>query len=386
MSRVKISEYKAKELIYKALHSDYNALPLTDENYLEQVSKLSTDAKYVVKVDQGIKKRNKLGLIELNVPREEILSAVSKFKQMGYSRFLVEEFVQHDPKSERYLSLERVREGIRVLYSQNGGVNIEEQKESLKSVIFNTKNVVEISSDLGITIDTIDRLIAAFEKLFISFIEINPFIVLGTKTMFLDMAVEVDSAAEFFVSGSWSATDVIDNNSAKSPEEIEMKKLADGSSASFKFVMLNPIGSNFTIFSGGGASIVLADEFHNLGRGKELANYAEYSGGPTEDETYIFAKNIISLLLKSPANNKKLFIAGGVANFTDIRATFKGVIKALDEYKDQLTKQKIKVYVRRGGPFQEEGLSMMKNFLEDSQLLGDVMGPDRVLTEIITKN
>ena len=105
-----------------------------------------------------------------------------------------------------------------------------------------------------------------------------------------------------------------------------------------------------------------------------------------KEETYIFAKNIISLCLRSPARNKKIYIAGGVANFTDIRATFKGVIKALDEAKEDLKKQNIKVYVRRGGPYQEEGLNMMAKFLERSGLMGEVMGPDRVLTEVITTN
>jgi ATP citrate (pro-S)-lyase len=138
------------------------------------------------------------------------------------------------------------------------------------------------------------------------------------------------------------------------------------------------------MLSGGGASIVLADEVHNQGYGKELANYGEYSGNPNAEETYIYAKNLLSLLLKSAAKKKVLIIAGGVANFTDVRITFIGLIKALDEMKTQLQQQDIKVFVRRGGPYQEEGLANMKTFLEKERLLGTISGPEMVLTEVVT--
>lgn len=80
-----------------------------------------------------------------------------------------------------------------------------------------------------------------------------------------------------------------------------------------------------------------------------------------------------------------LIIAGGVANFTDVRVTFNGLIKALNEVKNELHALGVKIFVRRGGPYQEEGLAKMKEFLEKEQLLGIVSGPEMVLTEIVTK-
>ena len=126
------------------------------------------------------------------------------------------------------------------------------------------------------------------------------------------------------------------------------------------------------LLSGGGASIVLADEVANLGYGKLLANYGEYSGNPSAEETYIYAKNILTLILKSESENKVLIIAGGVANFTDIRVTFNGLIKALEEFKSELNKQNLKIFVRRGGPFQKEGLSKMEIFLKGCLLYTSV--------------
>ena len=137
------------------------------------------------------------------------------------------------------------------------------------------------------------------------------------------------------------------------------------------------------LLSGGGASIVLADEVYNQGFSKELANYSEYSGNPNEEETYIYAKNLLSLLIKSKANKKVLIIGGGVANFTDIRITFKGIIKALTEVKEELKKQRVKVFVRRGGPYQKGGLMLMKDFLEKESLFGKVVGPEIVLTDVV---
>jgi len=162
-----------------------------------------------------------------------------------------------------------------------------------------------------------------------------------------------------------------------------VEELAAQSQASFRLAVLNPNGSIFLLLSGGGASVALADEVFNQGRGKELGNYGEYSGNPNAEETQIYTRQIISLMLASTAPRKVLVIAGGVANFTDVRATFKGVIAALDEAKAAMREQGIKVFVRRGGPFEVQGLAMMRDFLEREGLLGQVAGPEMMLAAII---
>lgn len=387
MPRVKISEFKAKEILFPVLGNSYGGVEINcNQNPVAKIKSLDSKKKYVLKVDEGIKKRGKNGLIAINITGSEILFKINELTKKGFAQFLLEEYVPHSGTDEKFLALEQTREGILCHFSKSGGVNVEENADQIKSFIVTPKSLGGIAKELGVKNEFIEKLLVGFEKFYFSFLEINPFIVVDNKVILLDLAVEVDSAASFFVDKSWNEDDFIDSQKNKEKEEFEITKLAGGSPASFKLVVLNTKGSIFTIFSGGGASIVLADEIDNVGKGRELANYAEYSGGPTEEETYIFAKNIISLALRSPAKNKKIYIAGGVANFTDIRATFKGVIRALDEKKDELKTQNIKIYVRRGGPYQEEGLLIMKNFLEKSKLLGEVMGSDRVLTEVITTN
>jgi hypothetical protein len=72
-----------------------------------------------------------------------------------------------------------------------------------------------------------------------------------------------------------------------------------------------------------------------------------------------------------------------VANFTDIRQTFKGVIRALDEAKAELKRQGITVFVRRGGPYEAEGLAQMESFLLREGLHGLVAGPELPMSRIV---
>ncbi len=158
----------------------------------------------------------------------------------------------------------------------------------------------------------------------------------------------------------------------------------DNSPAALKLTVLNPNGSLWLLLSGGGASITIADTVQSAGFGASLGNYGEYSGGPTTAETYLYTKQILNLVLSSTATRKAIVIAGGVANFTDVKSTFKGIIQALTEVAEQLKAQDVKVFVRRGGPNEVEGLKLMEDFLKDKDLFGSVYGSDVVLTEAVS--
>ena len=62
-----------------------------------------------------------------------------------------------------------------------------------------------------------------------------------------------------------------------------------------------------------------------MGGVSELANYGEYSGAPSEGQTYEYAKTLLSLMTSSTKHKdgKILIIGGGIANFTNVAATFK---------------------------------------------------------------
>lgn len=76
--------------------------------------------------------------------------------------------------------------------------------------------------------------------------------------------------------------------------------------------------------AGGGASVIYSDTICDMGGADELANYGEYSGAPSEQQTYEYAKTILSLMTKEKnEKGKVLIVGGGIANFTNVAATFR---------------------------------------------------------------
>ena len=136
--------------------------------------------------------------------------------------------------------------------------------------------------------------------------------------------------------------------------------------------------------AGGGASVIYSDTICDLGGAAELANYGEYSGAPSEQQTYEYAKTVLSLMLKEKhSDGKVLIIGGGIANFTNVAATFKGIVKVLQEYNLKLIENDISIFVRRGGPNYQEGLRVMREVAESLKLKMHVFGPETHMTAIV---
>lgn len=380
MPRRKLSEFRSKTIINDLLGQAYEGWPVIPEEELP-LSYGKTKS-FVVKVDQAVKQRFKKGLIFLNVPKDEIKKRVEELKSKGYSYVLIESYRKHENVEERYLSFRREREGVIFSYSRSGGVEIESHAEQIRSGLFENFDITKLSQDTGLLADHLRMLRTTFDKLHMTLLEINPYIIRDQQPIILDVAIEVDSSAELLVN-EWSEADVRTPATNLTNEEKLVRKLDRESPASFNLEVINPDGSIFLLLSGGGASVVIADEIFTLGYGKDLANYGEYSGNPTEDETYVYAKQVLQLLFKSKAKRKTVLIGGAVANFTDIAATFRGVISALEEKKDEMAKQNVKIYVRRGGPHQEAGLKQIKKTLQDLNILGGVYDPSTSIPEAI---
>lgn len=367
MPRVKLTEFRAKKLL---IGDAYRGFQIRDDalGAAPKVPLWGRNERYVVKVDQGVKQRFKKGLLFLDQSAADVPKAIAVLKKKGYARFLIEPFSPHDAADEQYLSLERVQGGIRILKAKTGGVDIESHPETIEASLY---------TGIGTLDPFLTHAVRVFEENFFSFLEINPLVC----TTPLDAAVLVDSSAAFFAD-DWSEDDIVES-SIRYPAETRVAELQKTSPASFKLTVLNPNGSLFFLLSGGGGSIVIADAAALQGCGKEIGNYGEYSGGPSREETYLYAKEVIELMLHSKAKKKALVIAGGIANFTDIKATFSGIIDALSEARTKMRKAGIKIYVRRGGPNEQEGLSLMRAFLEREKLLGAVYGSDAIITRAV---
>jgi len=383
MARAKISEFRAKTMLLGPLDAPYDGVGIDTSRPLEeQLASLPADGRFVVKVDQAIKKRMKQGLVLLDRERGQLAADLQSFADKGYRYCLVEPMFPHEQAEEHYLAFENGRDGTAVLFSEKGGIDIEEAADSVQRLPASDENLIKAAGALGVTTDFLRSLRDTFDAAYGCFLEINPFVSKDGEARLLDVAAEVDGEAGYLTRDYWSAEDFRAWRQ-QTPAEAAIAELASTSRASLRFEVINPDGAVFLLLSGGGASIVVADEVKNRGFGELLGNYGEYSGNPSEAETFAYTDQLLQTMLASKAPNKVLVIAGGVANFTDVRTTFTGVIRALEKHADNLAAQGVKVYVRRGGPHELEGLTIMKNSLEKHGLLGAVNGPELPLADSV---
>merc|ERR1712106_274836 len=80
---------------------------------------------------------------------------------------------------------------------------------------------------------------------------------------------------------------------------------------------------------------------------------------------------------------KILIIGGGIANFTNVAATFKGIVRALEEYQTAIRDGGIKIFVRRAGPNYQEGLRVMREVGQNLNIPLFVFGPETHMTAIV---
>merc|ERR1719277_1960935 len=209
----------------------------------------------------------------------------------------------------------------------------------------------------------IEALFKLYKELHFAYLEINPVVMTAEgKTVPLDLVAKVDETAAFLCAQKWGPLDWPSPfGRAAYPEEALIRDLDGKTGASLKLTVLNERGRVWTMVAGGGASVVYSDTVADYGYGQELANYGEYSGAPSTEETFTYAKTILSLMTRHKhPDGKFLIIGGGIANFTDVAATFTGLIKALDMFADQIKEHNIKIWCRRAGPNYVEGLRKVK--------------------------
>lgn len=207
----------------------------------------------------------------------------------------------------------------------------------------------------------------------------------GSTPCIIEAQLQLDETAGYLCHDLWGPLRFpVGFGRPELPEERLVHDLDARTGASLKFTLLNRQGRVWTLIAGGGASVVYTDTICEYGFAKELANYGEYSGDPPEEFVYEYAKIILGVMTSSPEpHGKVLLIGGGVANFTDVASTFKGLVRALKEFGSALKACGTSVWVHRGGPNYAEGLAKMKNACEEMGLPARVYGPEAHLTSIV---
>eukprot|EP01018_Ginkgo_biloba_P009424 Gb_37680 [translate_table: standard] len=411
MARKKIREYDSKRLLKEhlkriaGLHLDTKSAQITestDFNELADREPWLSSTKLVVKPDMLFGKRGKSGLVALNLDLAQVAAFVKerlgKEVEMGGAKapittFIVEPFVPHE--EEFYVSIMSERLGSTISFSECGGIEIEENWDKVKTVFIPSEKSLtsELCAPLIATLPLevrgkIETFIKGVFTLFVdldfTFLEMNPFTLVNGEPYPLDMRGELDDTAAFKNFNKWGNIEFpLPFGRVMSTAESAIHGMDEKTSASLKFTILNPKGRIWTMVAGGGASVIYADTVGDLGYANELGNYAEYSGAPNEDEVLHYARVLIDCATANPDGRKRaLVIGGGIANFTDVAATFSGIIRALREKESKLKASRMQIYVRRGGPNYQNGLAKMRALGEEIGVPFEVYGPEASMTGI----
>ncbi|MFX0150753.1 MAG: ATP citrate lyase citrate-binding domain-containing protein [Candidatus Hodarchaeota archaeon] len=403
MAQKSIYEFAAKQLLAQELpkyfpnFNYHNMLavvtPDTDLEKLATENPWLKSEKLAAKPDQLFGKRGKAGLLLLDADFEGLKTFASEKLGKEFvigttkgtlERILVEPFVPHS--KEYYVAFTSDRDNDIIHFSFEGGIFVEENWDKVNHVPIPIGTDIEsfdLVSRLPNLGDLSDVLIPFIKGLFqvyvdqdFAFLEINPFAITDDKTIVpLDLKARLDDTAAFRHPDTWGNPD----NPIEFPrafgqvlskEEEFVVQIDAQTGASLKLTILDRGAPLWTMVAGGGASVIYTDTIADMGYAKKLANYGEYSGNPNREHTELYAQTIIDLITETPdpqGKPKILIIGGGIANFTDVKATFTGIVSALRKSADKLKKANVKIYVRRGGPNENEGLKLMKE-------LGDEIG------------
>ena len=443
MAQKPIREYDGKRLFKENWDNYFSGLNYPFESVLvksgEELKAKAEEPGYewlkekplVAKPDMlfGKRGKNNLVLFKVNKPGDVTLEDAAKWidekrseKQKVYSKFegdtpvgepkedyltyfIVEPFTPHSEDEEYYIAATSLDENYDALYmSAHGGMEVEEGWD---------EKVTEVKIPIDATDEEIEKLVKEnipsdipedkkdvyanfainfykfFRDLNFAYLEINPVVIVGNDVYLLDLVARLDDTAGFLMKDKWGDIEFPTpfGMPEKSPEEKAIAEADAKSGASLKLTVLNPKGRIWTLVAGGGASVVYADTIADMAGGVEdLANYGEYSGGPTTDETRFYTETVLDLMTreKDPEGRDKILIIGGaIANFTDVAKTFTGIIQAFEKYADKMKDVGVRIYVRRGGPNYEKGLKDIKAAAERLGLPIKVYGPETHITDIV---
>ena len=429
MAQKAIREYDGKALFAKhwneyfdGFHYGFKSVLVTSGDELRAKAKEHgfewlNQEPLVAKPDMLFGKRGKNGLVLFKVekPGDVTLEDAAKWidekqshevtllsGQKGHlTHFIVEPFTPHTQEQEYYISATTVGEDDVLYMSAEGGMEVEENWDKVKEVhipINMSDADMEKAIKAHIPEDIPDENKAAFASFAIQFykffrdlhfayLEINPIVMLENGEMaILDLVARLDDTAGFLMRDAWGDIEfpTAFGMEEMSPEEKAIAEADSKSGASLKLTVLNPQGRIWTMVAGGGASVVYADTIADFAGVEDLANYGEYSGGPTTGETKFYAETIFDLMTRyEDPRGKVLIIGGAIANFTDVAKTFTGIIQAMEEWAEKLKEHNTKIYVRRGGPNYEKGLKDIKEAAERLGLDIEVYGPETHVTDIV---
>lgn len=287
---------------------------------------------------------------------EELFSNSIRGQQVA--AVLIEEKLQI--AEEHYVSVtyDTNRRQPMLIYSAAGGVDIEDVPvEKITRINLDIRN--DQLPEAQASWDWAQKLYAVFKAEDARVAEINPLVkTVSGEWVAADAKIALDDDA-FYRHKEWETLEPRTMlGRAPTEREVAVKKIDEGENyyrgTAGKYIEMD--GDIGLILNGGGASIANMDAL--LAVGLEPANYTEYSGNPPREKVYQLAK----IVLAKPGL-RGLWMCGVVANFTNIKDTFMGIVDALDEVKPQYP-----IVVRRDGPESAEAKQLIMECAERNHL------------------
>ena len=360
---------------------------------LGQANEWLKKSKLVVKAHEALGSRFKLGLVKVNLDLKGAEAATKEMigRHVGsitVSQVIVSEMIPH--KEEYYCAVKSTRAGTDILVANCGGIEVESNWERVNRLALEvgqqpSEDALEkLAKDAGFTGSLLKKMTEFAGKLFICFdsedaqyLEVNPVVLReqDSELIALDAVTLLDGDAKFR-HPDWNFAFAAEFGRAYSKHEMEVMAVDSKIKGSVKFIEI-PGGDTAMLPAGGGASIYYSDAV--VARGGKLANYAEYSGDPPDWAVEVLTDKVCSL-----PGIKNIIVGGAIANFTDVKKTFGGIINGFRKAKSEGKLKGVKIWVRRGGPREKEGLDAMRA-LKDEGFDINVFDRNTPLTDIVDK-
>ncbi len=358
--------------------------------HLAQVNTWLRERRLVVKAHEAIGGRFKLGLVKVD---RDLAAAIREVEEMfgrevggvPISQVIISEMVPHD--REFYLAVKSTRAGAEILLASVGGIEIEGQWDRVRRLEVEVGDrpepnaLLRLAEQAGFSPGLTSKVAEAAGKLYDCFdhedgqyLEINPLVSCvepkASNTVepkasnkkgdgdlvALDAVVLVDGDARFR-HPDWNFTFASGFGRPYTDDERQIMEIDARVKGSVKFVQI-PGGDTALLPAGGGASVYYTDAVVALG-GKP-ANYAEYSGDPPDWAVEALTDKVCSL-----PGIKRIIVGGAIANFTNVKKTFSGIVAGFRRAKSEGKLDGVEIWVRRGGPYEKEGLAAMAALKEE---------------------
>jgi ATP-citrate lyase beta-subunit len=336
---------------------------------LGQANEWLKKSKLVVKAHEALGSRFKLGLVkvDLGLPAAEAATKEMIGRHVGsitVSQVIVSEMIPH--KEEYYCAVKSTREGTDVLVANCGGIEVESNWDRVKRLALEVgqqpaaEAFEKLAKDAGFTgslvkrmADFAGKMFACFDNEDAQYLEVNPVVLRerDSELIALDAVTLLDGDAKFR-HPDWNFAFAAEFGRAYSRHEMEVMAVDSKIKGSVKFIEI-PGGDTAMLPAGGGASVYYSDAV--VARGGKLANYAEYSGDPPDWAVEVLTDKVCSL-----PGIKNIIVGGAIANFTDVKKTFGGIINGFRKAQSEGKLKGVKIWVRRGGPREKEGLDAMR--------------------------